>query len=250
MGRLSYYIVCVIFTLISNVSFCDNQGCDTIRLKKLIQTYDYLCISANSTSAYEYFNEFPNSFVQFQDVFGYKDIIENSETIYGPLYRQSCDYIQRYFQIVDIIDASQFCYKTINICIGGSWQSDAVNLFQSNVINIITSSSAGTCYMRHTYTRCFSVFLKDILYDMLENYTDEEILSFWYFYLSSAEDIDEDLYVQTQNTLSVRKRLNTLLTRAYHLMNGYNANGERAYKLTGTVLADQYDAGDVNIETY
>lgn len=31
---------------------------------------------------------------------------------------------------------------------------------------------------------------------------------------------------------------------------GYNANGERAYKLTGTVLADQYDAGDVNIETY
>ena len=31
---------------------------------------------------------------------------------------------------------------------------------------------------------------------------------------------------------------------------GYNANGERVYKLTGTVLADQYDAGDVNIETY
>ena len=31
---------------------------------------------------------------------------------------------------------------------------------------------------------------------------------------------------------------------------GYNANGERVYKLMGTVLADQYDAGDVNIETY
>ena len=31
---------------------------------------------------------------------------------------------------------------------------------------------------------------------------------------------------------------------------GYNANGERVYKLTGTVLADQYDAGDVNIEIY
>ncbi len=31
---------------------------------------------------------------------------------------------------------------------------------------------------------------------------------------------------------------------------GHNANGERVYKLTGTVLADQYDAGDVNIETY
>ena len=31
---------------------------------------------------------------------------------------------------------------------------------------------------------------------------------------------------------------------------GYNANGERVYKLTGTVLADQYDAGEVNIETY
>lgn len=31
---------------------------------------------------------------------------------------------------------------------------------------------------------------------------------------------------------------------------GYNANGERVYKLTGTVYADQYNAGDVNIETY
>ena len=219
MERLSCYVVCVIFTLISNVSFCDNQGCDTMRLTKFIQTYDYLCVSANSTSAYEYFNAFPNSFVQFQDVFGYKDIIENSETKYGPLYRQSCDFIQRYFQIVDIIDASQFCYKTINICIGGTWQSDAVNLFQSNVINIITSSSTGTCYMRHAYTRCFSVCLKDVLYDTLEDYTDEEILSFWYFYLCSAEDIDENLYLLTQNTLSMRKRLNTLLTKAYHLMN-------------------------------
>ena len=31
---------------------------------------------------------------------------------------------------------------------------------------------------------------------------------------------------------------------------GYNANSEHVYKLTGTVLADQYNAGDVNIETY
>ena len=31
---------------------------------------------------------------------------------------------------------------------------------------------------------------------------------------------------------------------------GYNANGERVYKLTGSVYADQYNAGDVNIETY
>ena len=31
---------------------------------------------------------------------------------------------------------------------------------------------------------------------------------------------------------------------------GYNANGERVYKLTGTVLADQYNAGDVNMDTY
>ena len=31
---------------------------------------------------------------------------------------------------------------------------------------------------------------------------------------------------------------------------GYNANSERVYKLTGTVLADQYNAGDVNIDSY
>ena len=31
---------------------------------------------------------------------------------------------------------------------------------------------------------------------------------------------------------------------------GYNAHGERVYKLTGSVYADQYNAGDVNIETY
>lgn len=31
---------------------------------------------------------------------------------------------------------------------------------------------------------------------------------------------------------------------------GYNANGERVYKLTGTVYADQYNAGDVNIDMY
>lgn len=216
MERLSCYIVCVIFTLISNVSFCDNQGCDTMHLKKLIQTYDYLCDSANSASAYEYFNAFPNSFMQFQDVFGYKDIIENRETKYGPLYRQSCDFIQRYFQIADIIDASQFCHKTINICVGGTWQSDAVNLFQSNVINIVTSSPTETCYLHHAYTRCFSVCLRDIFYETLETYTDEDILSFWRFYLCSAEDIDKDLYLLTQNNLSTHKRLHSLLTEAYH----------------------------------
>ncbi len=46
------------------------------------------------------------------------------------------------------------------------------------------------------------------------------------------------------------KQLALFVSNEYCGYYGYNANGERVYKLTGTVLADQYDAGDVNIETY
>ena len=66
-----------------------------------------------------FFNSFPSSFDEMNDLFGY------NETREGPLYSDDLKII-KYFSQLDLIDKEAYYNKYIDICINGKWEADNI----------------------------------------------------------------------------------------------------------------------------
>lgn len=131
---------------------------------------DSLRFMAKQMTFYEgvedlYFQTLPNNFNDFRLIFGYRlDSITN-EFSEGPLYNESYNHIMNIlFTLDDKVEVKKYYCKIINISLNGKWQADGVNFFSGLV-----------GYKLRQKPKVF--------FDILDKKSDEEINSFWKFYI-------------------------------------------------------------------
>ncbi len=212
--------IIIILCLLLILSCCitpTHVNTSTFDVQRLKVNYSLVCDSACYDSDKKYFDAFPNTFDDFKNVFGYE---ETSDSVkFGELYSKSLDYITKFFQLNVSINPHDFSNKIINLCIDGEWQADGVNYLNANVVNIVTSSNQRIdCYYNYLDVfACYNDTLRDTLLNCLMLYNDDEVLSFWEFYLDGPENIpiDNALYYKTRHILFEHQKLIRQLDNAY-----------------------------------
>ena len=197
MKRIIYICFCIAWS-ISIISAQTNTS--EYDVQNLIRCYKLERDNGTFATKRAYFDAFPATFVDFKNTFGYEDAL--SEEAYGSLYEESLEYISAFFNLYKDINLFDFSNKAIRVCLGGEWQADGVNYLKANVVNIITSSNHGhDCYYNYfDVLCCFSDTLRNTLLSCLAQCSDEEILSFWKFYLGGPANmpVDAKLYNRTR----------------------------------------------------
>lgn len=214
------HFIITFFCFVSSISIVSAQtNTSEYDVQKLIRCYNMERDSGTLATKRAYFNAFPATFVDFKDTFGYEDAL--SEEAIGLLYAESLEYISAFFNLYKDINIFDFSNKVIRVCIDGEWQADGVNYLKANVVNIITSSNHGQdCYYNYfdTFT-CYNDTVKDAFLSCLALLSDDEILSFWRFYLDGVEinPIEENLFKRTMVSIEQYPSLISQFERAYIL---------------------------------
>lgn len=125
------------------------------KLKKSFIDNDYL----------SFFNSFPNSFYEFNSLYGYDD--KKGEK---PLYEDYYNHINFLFDSV-CVNKHLFNQKIINVAINGKWEADATSLFQKNIFNLVLYDT------------------KDVL-NILSEKSFEETKSFWRYLFDGPHPSD------------------------------------------------------------
>ncbi len=189
----------------------------TIDVQNLKRCYN-LAHSDSNNNQKTYFEVFPSTFAEFKDIFGYEETKDGD--IYGELYEESMEYITKFFLLYKVIDSYDFSNKIINLCINGEWQADGVNYLHANIVNIVTSDSNHDCYYDHfDVLICYNDTLRETLLSCLEQYSEDDILSFWQFYLDGSQviPVDEELLNRTKCFIRKYPILFKQIDKAYAL---------------------------------
>ncbi|HKK83682.1 MAG TPA: hypothetical protein VJ958_05580 [Atribacterota bacterium] len=145
---------------------------------------------SSNTAKKMFFNEFPDSFSELKEIYGYDE--EKDTLILGYLYDSSFQHIYKLFRELDtVIEKKDYYKKLIFISKDGYWQSDGVAIFQRVLQDKIKENLKLTC-------------------SLLSPMSDSEIISFWYFYFdgpSPVEKVPEDL----EEVKQINKRIYNLL---------------------------------------
>jgi len=164
-----YFIILLITCILPTICLgFTHQSRDTIILKaeKLKKLY-LLSTSASAESKkiyrQEFFEEFPNSFKQLMELYGY-DFHSHKA---APLYNETEKHINELFNNLNDIDKLAYYRKIISISIGGHWDADAVNIFQGGL-------------------RQKTLEDPKLIVDVLKTHKESEIISFWDFYFDDA----------------------------------------------------------------
>jgi hypothetical protein len=160
--KISFLLI-TITVLISNCV----QGNKSNQTQESIQPVDTLL----DEKEVNFFNEFPNSFGEFQKLYGFDD--NKGESIY---YRSANRRIDSLFSSKKAVSDSVFVNKLIDISKDGKWDADAVNYFQQNL-------------------RTYFFVNSQVFLSMLGKEKQSNIDGFWYFFLDEPhlnEDVDKE----------------------------------------------------------
>lgn len=186
-------------------------------VQRLIECHRLLREDDSNNKAKEsYFNAFPNTFSDFQSVFGYEETPDSLHL--GALYFESLDYITQFFQLNTDIRHDLYSDKIIRLCINGKWQADGVNFLQTNVVNIVTFDRSLGCFYKYPdIVSCYDESLKNALLSRLTQYEEKEILSFWQFYFDGIKSglTDDRLFHRTKACIRTYPSLTELLDKIY-----------------------------------
>lgn len=118
-----------------------------------------------------YFEQFPNSFKELNNLFGYNDSFKGKEdlTTFGVLYTDSYQYIDAFFSLKDISKVI-FINKLIDICKDGIWKADGIDYFKNKTISFIHSN-------------------KEIFFRTLSVRNESDIHGFWKFYFDEIHPL-------------------------------------------------------------
>lgn len=226
-NSLNLVLVCFVHIL-----FCNSMHANEIG--KLDTAYEQLQLNPNNRICQqEFFNSFPDDWESFRYMFDYMidDSIKEGSYIPSNLYFESYEYICTYFNLSSTITLENFCEKTINICINGYWDADAINYLQMGVKAIFLDSL--DCYST-CFSNIYSKHMLNVFCNTLSTYTDDNILSFWNFYLDSAVCIkqDNDVYLLTSKAIDNYPKLAKLLLQQYEKM-------QQGYNLTPKTIQDE-----------
>ena len=116
----------------------------------------------------QFYNHFPKSFSQFYDYYGDSD---------KPLYYTGGAHVQIYRMCSGAIDSMAYVSSLISIGMGGRWDADAVSWMQKLIKDEFTERNRLFC-------------------SILEGYKNEEVVSFFIFYMDKLHFKDDDFPVE------------------------------------------------------
>lgn len=216
MKKINLFILYLLLLQPSGLMSAQKKTSET-DVRRLVECYNMMRDSSTFENQRKYFDAFPATFTEFKDVFGYEET-KIIDATFGELYEEHLEYITEFFHLNEVIDSYDFSHKIINLCINGEWQADGVNHLQINVINIITSDINHDCYYNHfDVFCCYNDTLRDTLLFCLAQYSKDDILSFWQFYLDGVPiiPVDEELYNRTKYLVQKYHVLVEQLDKAY-----------------------------------
>ena len=104
-------------------------------------------------------------------------------------------HIYELFNNLKVVNDTLYYQKIISIAVGGHWEADAENYFQEGLRNRVIKNSSLT-------------------FELLENSSDEEIKSFWYFYFDEPNP-DENIPKEFNNMKIVSPKIYSLMEVAH-----------------------------------
>lgn len=128
---------------------------------RLIELYD-------NKNCKEFFNAFPNTFQDFNQLYGYDD--KKGER---RLYSKYEEHIAYFFDCSELPDREKL-NKVIRIGIGGEWEADTVETFQQSAFNLIKDHS-------------------NEAKEVLDNLPDDKASSFWHFLFDGPHPTDKEI---------------------------------------------------------
>ncbi len=154
-----------------------------VKAKHLRELYKLSINSSSKTQIYrkQFFDLFPNSFKELNDLYGYNNCIE------APLYSQVKNHIFELFNNLNNINDTLYYKKIVSIAIGGHWDADAVDAFQEGLRKRVLRK-------------------QDLVVYLLNELPDKKIKSFWYFYFDGvhpSKQIAEPLLKIKENNLKI-----------------------------------------------
>ena len=138
----------------------------------------------------KFFDAFPASFSLFNQLYGY-----NTHTQHV-LYEESRKHVSLFCELRDAVAKDKYYEKLVSLGLNGHWDADAVTYLQI----------------------CMERFIKEDLpltVSTLENYSDKEIKSFWYF-LFDGPHPSETIPVDIDKIRSINGRIASLAEKAFH----------------------------------
>lgn len=222
MRRIFVFLILNIMSI--GITFSHVNTSNT-HVQSLKRSYKSVCDSGSIEAKKQYFEIFPSTFSEFKDVFGYEET--KTDAIFGELYEESLEYVTAFFRLNEVIDPYSFSKKVIGLCINGKWQADGVNYLKANVVNIVTSDNNHDCYYNYSdFFTCYNDTIRETLLACLAQCSEEEILSFWQFYLDEVATIsvDKELFLRTKCIVPPKTVLAEKLEKAYFLSQGKPEN--------------------------
>jgi hypothetical protein len=154
---MNKYIVLTIFLfLISCSSKSQNTEGSVVGLKKALEKNDETL----------FLNNFPKNNNQFISYFGWNDSLNKP----NPLYKESTEYLDKFFSIISKDKNKKSLSLIIDIGIGGKYQADGVSYFKMNIEKLF-------------------ILNPDLSCELLKNRSPKDIDSFWHFYLDSPQPL-------------------------------------------------------------
>lgn len=194
--KVAFYILLAVLSL--TVQACPTGG------NKMRQNQDSTDIEAKAKELKEYyakaksddreyqmkfFDAFPASFTLFNQLYGY------SENTYHVLYEESQKHVSLFCELRDAVAKEKYYEKLVSLGLKGHWDADAVN------------------YLQH----CMEKYIKEdlsLIVSTLENYSNKEIESFWYF-LFDGPHPSETIPVNIDKISSINDRIAGLAEKAF-----------------------------------
>lgn len=139
----------------------DKPVTETKAAAKKLKAYYSAAIAANSPESNEkFFEAFPSTFLSFAGIYGFSDEKGFKQHALYDVYHP---HLKFFCGLKSTITKKRYYEKLIGLGINGHWEADAVGMLQ----------------------RCLKESVKEDLpltVSILENYSDREIKSFWYFF--------------------------------------------------------------------
>ena len=172
-----------------------NSQQDSITLKAKRLKYLYLLSTSSSngirdTYQEQFFKEFPNTFGQLLELYGYNEKDKKPNI----LYNEAPNHILNLFNNLLNINDTLYYKKIIQISIGGHWDADAVNYFQDGLQKRVLDNPKLTLHL-------------------LKQITNDKIKSFWYFYFDSPHPQNQ-IPEQLQKIKSIDNKIYYLMLEA------------------------------------
>lgn len=144
-----------------------------------------------------YVEKFPDRFEDFDSIFGYRNDSK------GPLYDMYQQYIDLFFVARQYVSSEEYYEKVINIARTGSWDADAVNLFQAGIVDLLSNDSINPQE-------------KSVFFKVLSSFSNTDITHFWSFYYDGLyPDCYGEKYKSTISALLGYERLIHLMKMCY-----------------------------------